>query len=184
MEKTLENKAKFFAQYWAQKVLRYSFQTDDIKPLNNVSDNFVMALKDAFLELKPLSQITREEAIEIAKIIYGDTEADLRFNISEGYDKNGIEIPFKEIICIEVQWYCKHPEIMDYLPIQLIQIDTEENDIINSTFEEEGLELKDDSCDNILHVYDLIRSKGFALPFMGLSVKQQIQYGWVRLKTD
>lgn len=32
-------------------------------------------------------------------------------------------------------------------------------------------------------VSDYLRSKGYAVPFMGLSVEQQIEYGWVKLKT-
>lgn len=31
-------------------------------------------------------------------------------------------------------------------------------------------------------VYDILRSKGYALPYMGLSVKQLVEYGWVKLK--
>lgn len=30
-------------------------------------------------------------------------------------------------------------------------------------------------------VTDFLRSKGYALPYMGLSVEQQVEYGWVRL---
>lgn len=34
-----------------------------------------------------------------------------------------------------------------------------------------------------LDIADYLRSKGFALPYMGLSVEQQISYGWIKLKT-
>lgn len=37
------------------------------------------------------------------------------------------------------------------------------------------------SGNNALEVIDFLRSKGYALPYMGLSVKQQIEYGWVKL---
>lgn len=30
--------------------------------------------------------------------------------------------------------------------------------------------------------YDYLRSKGYALPFLGLSVEELISYGWLRLK--
>jgi hypothetical protein len=36
----------------------------------------------------------------------------------------------------------------------------------------------------IYFITDYLRSKGYALPFMGLSVEQQISYGWVKLKTN
>lgn len=31
---------------------------------------------------------------------------------------------------------------------------------------------------------DYLRSKGYALPWMGLSVEQLISYGWIKLKTE
>ncbi|WP_411973351.1 hypothetical protein ACLCDV_07875 [Sphingobacterium sp. Lzh-3] len=31
---------------------------------------------------------------------------------------------------------------------------------------------------------DFLRSKGYALPFMGVSVEKLVEYGWVRLKGD
>lgn len=34
----------------------------------------------------------------------------------------------------------------------------------------------------MLQIFDYLRSKGYALPWMGLSVEKQIQYGWVKLK--
>lgn len=30
-------------------------------------------------------------------------------------------------------------------------------------------------------ISDYLRSEGYALPFMGLSVEQQVEYGWIRL---
>ena len=30
---------------------------------------------------------------------------------------------------------------------------------------------------------DFLRSKGYALPYLGLSVEQQIEYGWIKLQT-
>jgi hypothetical protein len=32
-----------------------------------------------------------------------------------------------------------------------------------------------------LNATDYLRSKGFALPYMGLSVEKQIEYGWIKL---
>ena len=33
----------------------------------------------------------------------------------------------------------------------------------------------------VLNVYDFLRSKGYALPWMGLSVEKLVEYGWVVL---
>lgn len=32
-------------------------------------------------------------------------------------------------------------------------------------------------------IHDYLRFKGYALPFMGLSVKTMIEYGWIKLKS-
>lgn len=44
--------------------------------------------------------------------------------------------------------------------------------------------LSDDSIDFTLECYDYLRSRGYALPWMGLSVEQLVEYGWVKLKKD
>lgn len=35
-----------------------------------------------------------------------------------------------------------------------------------------------------IEIYQYLISKGYALPFMGLSVEKLIEYGWLKLKTD
>ncbi|MDR4892247.1 MULTISPECIES: hypothetical protein [unclassified Chryseobacterium] len=44
----------------------------------------------------------------------------------------------------------------------------------------------DSHCDLIkfLHLFDYLRSKGYALPWMGLSVEKMIEYGWIKLKEN
>lgn len=110
MENTLENKAKFFAQYWGQEVLTTFFGSGfyidrDLYPISSGS---------FFLVLKPLSSITDEDAGE------------------SGYDNA------KSMLS--------------------------DNYLVNSPY-----------------VFDYLRSRGYALPWMGLSVEQLIEYGWVKL---
>jgi len=65
-----------------------------------------------------------------------------------------------------------------------IQIFDEQGDKIIIYFDGEIIleEGKIQEPKSILKAYDYLRSKGYALPFMGLSVEQQIEYGWVKLK--
>lgn len=35
---------------------------------------------------------------------------------------------------------------------------------------------------NCIQAIDYLRSKGYALPYMGLSVEQLVEYGWIKLK--
>lgn len=70
MENTIENKAKFFAQYWMQSVLRYHIAGVPTSVDENVLDLSRNNLKHAWLELTPPSKITDEHAIEVANMLY------------------------------------------------------------------------------------------------------------------
>ncbi len=67
MDNTLENKAKFFALYWGQRVemLIESYGINATLWLVNPKDIGI----NSFLELKPLSSISDEDAIEVTKIL-------------------------------------------------------------------------------------------------------------------
>ena len=106
-----ENKAKFFALYWRQYVL-----SDGIEIGGNVGD----CEEEMFLLLKPLSQISDEDANFI----------DLQ---SEDYNENG--------------WYDEEQNFYWWASIDV----------------------------------DYLRSKGYALPWMGLSVDEMIEVGWIKL---
>lgn len=78
MENTLEEKAKFFAQYYNQVVMG-EIETN-YHPLDrSVVDNYNIsgslrrgAFKNAFIELTGLSSITNEDAIEVCNIFRGE----------------------------------------------------------------------------------------------------------------
>lgn len=124
-ENTLENKAKFFAQYWGQKVFKETKFHNS--PLCNINSTFIDGAKDWHLELKPLSKICDEEALILSKMRYSFEEY---INLENGKCM---------VSCHENQKY-------------LIQIQV-----------------------------DFLRSKGYALPYMDLSVEDLIEYGWIKL---
>lgn len=116
MENTVENKAKFFAQYWGQPCsgivgLKNKLIGVEI-PLNNIG----------WLELKPISSITDEDFM---KIMWK------RFPFQPAFKKRNI--------------YHEHLNV---------------------------------------NQADYLRSKGYALPYMGLTVEKLIEYGWVKIKED
>lgn len=133
LENTLENKAKFFAQYYGCKVYMNS---PNCRIPSKVFMGKSIEPKD-FLELTPLSQISDEDAIEVAKI-----------------------------------------EDSAY---------TESNLVRGKVIAENFINYSD--CNNsfrcslkMIKFMDYLRSKGYALPWMGLSVEELIEYGWVKLK--
>ena len=131
-ENTLENKTKFFAQYWGQDLLcRVIFgkNKNEIIMHNTPCSNLKLGeIIDSYLELKPLSQISDEDAIKISK----------EFHIFKSDIRNSVKELFQE-------------------------------------FDVLGLSME---------TGDYLRSKGYALPWMDLSVEDLIEYGWIKLKEN
>ena len=132
MKNTIENKARFFAQYWGQRVLIRNYDNpvyDDKIILNEF--NYDGWLSIAILELTPLSQITDEHAKWIIE------------------KENFIGL-FEDVVLSE--------DFLNYL-----------------------IGIKNGKC-NKYEVIDYIRKKGYALPFEDISVDEQIEFGWIKLK--
>lgn len=72
-QNTLENKAKFFAQYWGQKVFKTSLK-QEIPHKNNFGKSIQF---NDFIELKPLSQISDEDVIQGITYLYNITREEL-----------------------------------------------------------------------------------------------------------
>lgn len=131
LQNTLENKAKFFAQYWGQEVLRFE-----------VVDNITPRAKSAFLEL-PSWALHKEYNY---------------WSIQNGYLKLK---PLSSITPQEQGFITSSKLCNSEKPII--------KDKIGNYFEGD------------LYISDYLRSKGYALPYMGLSVEKQIEYGWIKL---
>ena len=125
-QNTLENKARFFAQYWGQHVLYFS--SDFLRKIDNLTLDSVE--NDDYLELKPLSQISDEDASKVCDLIF--------------ITNNNLNIQ----------------------QIKQIVILIESNNWNN------------------YKIFDYLRSKGYALPYIDLSVEDLIEYGWIKLKEN
>ena len=159
MENNLENKARFFAQYWGQFVFKtnheaskYALNEVDITSINHDW------LNDGLLELKPLSSITDEDAVGVAKI--------------EGY--NPVNKVTRDKYFINV--WVEPKNSWDYnakvcIPLNGGYIEHDNN----QTYEDNATTGVTPSA------YDYLRSKGYSLTYMGLSVDKQIEYGWIKL---
>ena len=122
---------KFFAQYYYQKVWK-------LNGVRMLVDSWIeegSMIEKSWLELLPLSSITDEDCIEIAKLMWEDEDLHMvaeGLYLSESLDKNENEIDM-------------YPK-------------------------------------NALKMSDYLRSKGYALPWMGLSVEKLQEYGWIKLR--
>lgn len=70
MENTLENKAKFFAQYYMQNVFMKT-PNSNTWPLNYTRIGSITS--HSCLQLRPLSSITDDEAIKVFDILFPET---------------------------------------------------------------------------------------------------------------
>ena len=122
MKNTLENKAKFFAQYLLQRVL--------------ILDKWAVSEKPFILEANLLESATIEFSNLLLKTLSSITPKEQGF-ITSSKKCNSTELIIKSKI--------------------------------GNYFEGD------------LYITDFLRSKGYALPYMGLSVETMVEYGWVKL---
>lgn len=164
MENTLENKAKFFAQHLFQAIIVSSEYDNNRYKVEPYSLTIIRRGNNSTrLELKSLSSITDEDAIEVAKILVSNTfskNLDVRVaKKSEVGEKVTSKIVYIGDIIV----------VIDSLKI----IGTYNGFIDIADF-------------NIyLSASDYLRSKSYALPWVGLSVETMVGYGWIKLtETD
>lgn len=148
-QNTLENKAKFFAQYFGQEIAEitkgnYTHKIGSIELINStvlslVTSERILKIKYK-LKLKPISKISDEDALGV----YNSCKQDwLLYSFRS--DKPKID----KGRCIA-------------------------KDVDNGgTYWFPGM---------LISVVDFLRSKGYALPWMDLSVEDLIEYGWIKLE--
>lgn len=160
LENTLENKARFFAQYLNQQVF-YQDRIGNIVSFylscgNLTKQVWIVSLEDENFEknelsceaninecqliLTPLSHISDEDAIEVSKI----------------FGLGHLSGAIKELI------------------LSIFRTSINDNGTTSST----------NGIKNWIQVFDYLRSKGYALPYMDLSVEDLVEYGWVKLKEN
>lgn len=144
-----ENKAKFFAQYWGQSVCFVPFINQDVYVNEHMPWKDRM-LEKKYLNLKPLSSISDEDAIEVAKILYPMYSA---------WEINKANLP------------------------STLWVENMANDEYSFCLANDGLEayLDGPQIMNFQTAVDFLRSRGYALPFMGLSVEEMVGAGWIKL---
>jgi hypothetical protein len=153
-----ENKAKFFALYWGQNVLFDHQANLGPYPINN-SRNWSHEAHQLYL--KPLSKISDEEMQCLAQI--------------EGYGQE--ESYFGKVIRNENMAYLEIIEDDEFDMISRFQV------FMKSGFiEYNNMQSYEDNrtCGITTSSYDFLRSKGYALPYLGLSVDEMIEAGWIK----
>lgn len=139
MELTQELKERYFALYWGQDV---SYVDGVERALCVGTETYIYRID--YLELRPISSITEEEAIQCAQAGFNEEEI---ANSSKVF--SALFVSLAEFVI----------------------------DRFESVEETEGGYVK-----HTLASTDWLRSKGFAVDFMGISVDQWVEWGVVKLK--
>lgn len=130
----MENNIKsiFFAQYWGQEVNHYRISKLSARKIESVKGTTF-----GYLKLKPMSQISDEDALKAVDLLGKSNNSSEESRIFQ----------FKKLFESPNFW-------VNQTNIPLVKM---------------------------LKVFDFLRSKGYALPFMDYSVEQLIEMGWVKL---
>lgn len=151
---TQEFKEKYAALYWGQFV--------GIVPENygkspiQVTGWFMTLLTMSNLRLRSLESITDEEAVEVAKILVRHSKWSVtdrrRTSVKVSCGRYQLTIFFDGTFWFEEIYY-------------------------------QGLskESKDINCDEVVHIIDHLRSRSFALPYLGVSVDEMVKEGFVEI---
>lgn len=135
LKNTSENKSRFFGQYlWQIVVDREDSFSDCGCSMLHYSHLEMSTIKNKFLRLTPLSQISDEDVM-----LFFELSPQKVFLSNMGYITK--ESPVGKIRNLMSSF--------EYIPSNVV---------------------------------DGLRSKGYALPWMGLSVDDLVNYGWVKLK--
>lgn len=169
-ENTIQSKQKFFAKYWGQPRMYYLANS-----LNGMSPGYNLVgwmistdiISTSHLILTPLSKISDEDINAISGILdFHDGNGLIVERVSRG-DKLNVEIRAYDR-------YNDYPNSIDTLKLFTDEVEFFSIDEAGGVY--------DYCCNRILNVMDYLRSKGYAVPWLDLSVDDLIEYGWVKLK--
>jgi hypothetical protein len=127
MKNTLENKSKFFAQYWGQNVMINGSSKFEVGYLDEPRE------KD-YLELKCISSITDEDLLKIAELL----------SWRKSMQESSIIAQTKELLLQQSQTNLYREHWSD--------------------------------------IVDKVRELGYAHKWNGISVEEQIEFGWIKIK--
>lgn len=173
MENTLKNKATFSAQYWGQKVGMFS---DNHENFDLVIGEQLSLDKIRHLRLRPLSTISDEDAIEVAKLSH--QMLNVQFKVLKR-DADLIHITWTSNTNIEYHVSIRYKYAAVNSNVNFLKNEKEDFKTFKHNIGE--ITLSSERPVPYVAIVDFLRSKGYAIPYMGLSVDKLVDYGWVAL---
>lgn len=184
MENNLVNKSIFFAQYLRQRVaMKKDWEEFNDKEPNILDPIYLQTgnhvLTGGYLLLKPLSSITDEELIHVARLAHERPNHDFKvtrnkdiFYAKTEYDSIGISyfisiLPAYASVCATMNFAKFKDEGFKSNTVNIGKVN-----------------LAAERPIGYIAIVDYLRSKSYAIPFNSISVKKQIEYGWIKLIED
>jgi len=170
-----DTKNKLFGQYIGQNVYcddSTGIKNEDFYSLyHSVGD----MSETSYLNLKSIEDITDDDAIEVAKLAH---QIDGEFTINRNEEPKEFLIHIKKYTkvltyhtsinkycCINTNWFFKDPDEDSKVNIGEI-ITTSRKPV------------------PYIAIVDYLRSKGYAVPFLSMSVEVMVDYGWIKLEQN
>jgi len=181
---TLENKVKFFAQYWGQTYFITAKEVGFIKEKvgsviweKRVEDSFIDI--KCCLELKSLSSISDDNLEIIIKILLGkELIQPLKIDrVEKEYDDDDDVFIVVRYLLRDAEEWQNCNQIEQYITIS-------HNTIKNQIgyIRENGTGITDLDLWNAKYIFDKLTQLGYSLPWNGITIEEQIEFGWVKLK--
>lgn len=166
-------KGRFLAQYMSLNVIAHPLIKNHLTELTGYQIDWVMSDKhqDWFthIHLMPLAGITVEDAFEVARIVLYDTEWPRRFSIVYREEVS------EDVINIQVEIFVPHPAVNEWRVTGLVQIDTEDGEIVSLERNVDTDEYSECFVENIREAYDFLRSKRYAVGYGNYSIEKLIE---------
>lgn len=170
IQNNLQNRLRFFALYWGLNIL---YVNKIVYPYE-VGTNHIY--RGDYLELKDIKDISDEDAIEVARLCLDPKEKPLE--VVEIINWDWLK---KIIVNREPSLTDKDTIIEMYISFNFEDAEVKFTWDYNNS---KGSGQLERHLPNASRAYDYLRSKGYALPWLGLSVEQQIEYGWIKIITQ
>jgi len=157
MENNLENKARFFAQYFGQEIRVWKELPENLCNVGYASLS-EEAVKDSKLILKSLTDTSNEHAIEVAKMVFPGLKWE----------------PVKD----------KNYKLENKKEGRVLYLGTDDSPVRFGRIDA-GWFCNNEISVHLMHfkIVDFLRSKGYLLPFNGLSTEEIIERGWAKIKS-
>lgn len=191
-----KTRERIFALYWGCDVILTGYGDDQHVTVGRLSEMDIydvgvdhgLGVKregydHASIIVTPLRDITDEHAISVARITqkpYTGIEISKR-----GFKVIGTPVgKSDDVKYVLVESFIHHPNVMEWVPTALVQIDHDDGDVIVGEWDGFAQEFTDGFTDHYMEVTDYLRAHGYATPCCGFTIDQLVEAGIFKIKTQ